>query len=91
MKRVLNGMIGLGLVIISLYLLLIVGGPLFGTVGPSVIATSPTGDMAVDPGTMVARVNFVVFKVIPLILLGAGILMTIISLFYEEYQTYEYQ
>ena len=78
------------MIIISLYLLLIVGGPLFSTIGPAVLATSPTGDMAVDPGTMITRVNFVVFKVVPLVLLAAGILMTRMALFWEEYQTYEY-
>ena len=89
--KVLNAMIGLGMILISLYLLLIVGGPLFGQIGPSVISTSPSGPMAVDASQMVTRVNFVVFKVVPLILLFSGIVMTLIALFEEEYQTYKYQ
>lgn len=88
--KILNAMIGLGMIFISLYLLLIVAGPLFGTIGPSVISTSPSGPMAVDASQMVSRVNFVVFKVVPLILLFSGIVMTLIALFEEEYQTYKY-
>lgn len=89
--RILNAMIGLGMILVSLYLLLIVGGPLFSQIGPSVIATSPSGPMAVDADEMVSRVNFVVFKVVPLIMLFSGIVMTLIALFEEEYQTYKYQ
>ena len=89
--KILNAMVGVGLIIVSLYLLLIVGGPLFSTIEPAVLDASPEGDMAVDTGTMITRVNFVVFKVVPLVLLASGIIMTLMALFWEEYQTYEYQ
>jgi len=89
--KILNAMVGVGLIIVSLYLLLIVGGPIFNTMGPALIAASPSGDMAVDMGGMVSKVNFVIFKVVPLVLLASGIIMTLMAVFWEEFQTYEYQ
>ena len=89
--KILNAMIGVGLIIVSIYLLLIVGGPLFGTLGPAVAAADAGGPMAVDMSSMITRVNFVVFRVIPLILLASGILMTLMAVFWEEFQTYEFE
>jgi len=92
--KLLNAMVAVGLIITSLFLLLIVGGPLFSGIEPALILANPTGAPAgrtVDLVGMITKVNFVIFRVVPLVMLAAGIYMVIMGIFWEEYQTYEYQ
>tara|TARA_R100001086_G_scaffold161899_1_gene87224 strand:- start:1117 stop:1386 length:270 start_codon:yes stop_codon:yes gene_type:complete len=88
--KLVNAMFSFGMIIVGLYLLLIVGGPLFDTLGPVAISIDAGGPNAVPIEPLVSKLNFVIFKVCGLIMLAAGIFMVLMAVFYEEYQTYEY-